>query len=224
MSNKTKLIVINYINSYNINNLQEYTDKLYKKDTISKFIFNTDKINAILSEMLIRVLYCEKNGISNNSIVFNKNKFGKPYIENCKDFHFNISHSNDMVVGIIDNEQIGIDVEYIQELEIDVAKCFCTNNEYSTIVNQKKQNRGKFITSIWSLKEAYIKYLGTGLSEDLLSFDIINKDNINPDINLYSQMYNDYTLCVCTKKKLQLNSIIEEITIDALIERYRSIC
>lgn len=224
MRQDTKIFIINGVSSFDFKRVEKYIDKLYKKNRINKYVFEKDKVQAILSELIIRVLYCEKNNVSNNTIVFKCNEFGKPFIENYNKFYFNISHSNDVIVAVIDNEDIGIDVELIQNLSDDLAKFFCTDNEYKLVLKEDRDHRGKLITLIWSLKEAYLKFLGTGMSKNFKSFDVINKENIDSDICLYNQQYKDYTLSVCTKKELELANIIEEIDIEELLIRYEKIC
>lgn len=224
MNKEAKIFIINGVSSFKFNKLEKYIDKLYKKNRINKYVFEKDKAQAVLSELLIRVLYCEQNNVSNSDVIFKFNEFGKPFIENYKNFCFNISHSNDVIVAIIDNEDIGIDVELIQNLSDDLAKFFCTENEYNQILKEEKNNKGKLITFIWSLKEAYLKFLGTGMSKSFKSFDVISRENIDSNIFLYNKQYKEYSLSVCSKKELQLNNIIEEIDIEELLIRYELVC
>lgn len=215
-----KIILINDVTSCDIERVNKYLDKLYKREIINKYVFNKDKIRAIISEILIRVAYCEGRSVDNDDIRFEKNKYGKPFIINSNDFKFNVSHSDEMVVVAIDNEDIGVDIEKIQNIDKEVAKIFCTENECNVIANSKEEEVKKISTSIWSLKEAYVKYLGVGISKELNSFDVISKYNINSNINLKSIEYNGYCLSICSEKNLDLNSIIQEISVDELLQRY----
>lgn len=220
MSMRTKVVIIN-ISNYHIDKLTPYIEQLYKKDRINRFKFNDDKVRAIISEILVRIIYCESHRKTNDKIIFTENKFGKPYIRGEEDFKFNISHSKDLVVGVFDDEEIGVDIELIKELSIEVVRTFCSDNEYAAILKQNQKSIKELIMSIWVLKESYIKYLGVGLSEGVRSFDVINKKNIDPNLNLHKKKINQYILGICTKKHLDLNKCIEQLTIEDLIERYR---
>lgn len=216
---RTRVFIID-INNYNIDKLTPYVKGLYKKGKIDRFKFNADKVRAIISEILIRTIYCESKNKINDEITFVENEFGKPFIKGSEGFNFNISHSGGLVVGIFDNDEVGVDVEHIKELNIDIARNFCTDNEYSCILSKDQSCKKQFIISIWTLKEAYIKYLGTGLVTSLQSFDVINKENIDPKVNLYCRRIGEYMLGICIKKYINLNQCLEEITVENLIERY----
>lgn len=208
------------ISNYDIDKLTPYIEQLHKKDRINKFKYDDDKARAIISEILVRTIFCETKSKMSSEIVFDYNRFGKPNIKDSEGFNFNISHSGDLVVGVFDNDEVGVDVEHIKELNIDVARNFCTDNEYSCVLSKDQSCKKQFIISIWTLKEAYIKYLGTGLATSLQSFDVINKENIDPKVNLYSKRVGAYMLGICTKKHINLNQCLEEITVEDLIERY----
>lgn len=220
MLKKPKIIVVN-INNYNIDDLLTYTDKLYKKDRIDRFKFNDDKVRSIISEMLIRTIYCETTNKLNKDIVFCENKYGKPFIKGSEAFCFNVAHSYDFVTGVFDNEDVGVDIEAIQGLNIDIAKSFCTDNEYNSILQQDKNKILESIISIWVLKESYMKYLGTGLSESIQSFDVITKENIPPNVMLHKKKNNNYILGICSKKQLDLDNCIEELSITELLKKYK---
>lgn len=219
---KTRVFIIN-INNYNIDDLSPYIDGLYKKDRINRFKFNDDKVKTILSEILVRTIYCETKDKLNSQIIFDETEMGKPFIKNEENFKYNISHSGNRVVVVFDDEEIGVDIEDIKELNLDVVRSFSTDYEYEKTLQKSHQGRGEHIISIWVLKEAYVKYLGTGLNQDFQSFDVINKDNIKVGVNLYKKKMGEYILGICTKKFLNLDKCIEEVTIEDLLNRYSDI-
>lgn len=220
MNTLTKIFIIKNINNISIKNLEKYIYMLYKKDRIMSFFWETDKIRGIISEILIRIIYCQLTNLPNQEIIFKENEFKKPFIENCKNFKFNISHSNDIIVAAIDNEEVGIDIELIKELSTDIANVFCTDNEYLNISNSLESNRNERIIATWSMKEAYVKYLGTGLNKELKSFDIITKDGIDNNVNMYQKKIDEYILSFCSTKAIDLDNIIKEITIKDLLDKF----
>ena len=97
------------------------------------------------------------------------NKYGKPYLKNIPNLYYNISHTNDednlYLVLVIDNEEVGIDIELIKSRKDSLIR-YCTNDlEYHLIINS--HNIDKEFTRLWTKKESYLKCIGTGITKDL---------------------------------------------------------
>ncbi len=131
-----------------------------KKQKINKYKSEERKKQAVAGEMLSRKMISEMLNISPESIIFEKNAQGKPFAYGL-DIHFNISHSQCIVVCAIDSKPIGIDVEKLREYKHSVAKRFCTDEEIAII--EKSQCPSEEFTKIWTMKEAYSKRIGAGL-------------------------------------------------------------
>lgn len=94
----------------------------------------------------------------------------KPYFEQSP-LEFNISHSGELVVCLIsDVGEMGIDVEWMTDIEIEDFKSQMTAREWLRI-STAKQRLEEFYT-YWTEKEAVIKAQGAGLSIPLQSFEI----------------------------------------------------
>ena len=91
---------------------------------------------------------------------------GKPYIPNYEGVHFNISHCKEaVVIGICDHE-IGIDVEGRRRFS-DTLLERAFNDEEKALVKRSNDPQKDF-ASIWTRKEAYFKWTGTGILMDHL--------------------------------------------------------
>jgi len=149
-------------------------EKLKQLDNIR---FENDKKLIILSEMLIRCLACKLLNVENSSLKFYYNKYGKPYIKNQENFHYNVSRTEGAICCYISNMgSVGIDIETINQdiFSNNVANTFFTENERAYI-NSNKNNINERFLKVWTMKEAYLKYLGKGLFYSLKEFDVFNK-------------------------------------------------
>ena len=152
-----------------------------------------DSIRCIMGEVLLKKALKEYGeDISHYQI--KARKHGKPYLEpageNIRELYYNISHS-----GKSDNE-VGIDVEKITDKATGIARRFFTEGENRYIAQSDCPDEA--FTRLWTIKEAYIKYLGTGLSKDLKSFEI----NISGDkVEITDQGVTQNVLV--TSKKMQ---------------------
>ena len=176
-----------------------------KKERISKFRFIEDAKRTLYGDILARYLACKKLNICNEQLNFQNNKFGKPYLKNYPDFHFNISHSGDWVVCATSNKEVGIDVEQIKPIDLDIAKRFFSNSEYQDLIVKEENIQTTYFYDIWTLKESYIKYIGKGLSMSLDSFSIVREEDkiriqlkecITPNLMQYP-IDTGYKLSIC---------------------------
>lgn len=135
------------------------------------------------------------------------NEFGKPFLNHVNGFSYNLSHSGKWVVIAFGRNEIGIDIEEIQRGKENIADKFFSEDEKNFIYAVNKEEQAKRFTQIWTLKESYIKFLGTGLSTSLNSFSVnaidgmvANQDGeIQKDIRLKSYRFNtDYYLSICS--------------------------
>ncbi|MBU3187804.1 4'-phosphopantetheinyl transferase family protein [Clostridium estertheticum] len=188
-----------------------------KEDKIKKFVFKKDKIRSIVSEILIRSILCHQLNMENEDIIMIKNKFGKPFIEGHKDFNFNISHSGDWVICVVDDEPIGIDIqEMIYNNYIGLAQNFFGFEEIKFILSENSSECMERFYRIWTLKESYIKAEGRGLSIPLNSFSIIENEFGDIIVSTESLVKKYYfkELCVDNKYKASICSLKPHIPND----------
>jgi 4'-phosphopantetheinyl transferase len=108
------------------------------------------------------------------SLAFATTEFGKPRLAGDGQVHFNLSHCEERAVLAISDAELGIDLERDRPLEhVDLAKRYFHRNEVAAITasrDEAEQRRAFFL--VWTLKEAVVKALGTGLSTPLDSFEV----------------------------------------------------
>ena len=143
-----------------------------RQERIKKFRFDIDRKLSLYSELLIRFQASKVLKISNKEIVFKTGKNGKPFLLNHPDFQFNISHTRNAIVVAFSHSEIGVDVESIKSANFAIANRFFTSSEKKHIISH--DNTDYAFYEVWTKKDAYIKYLGSGLSIPLKSFDVLD--------------------------------------------------
>ncbi len=191
-------------------NISDYTDQEYqrwyslmsesKKKRVDRFRFDDDKKRTVFGEMLARKALSQWCGVDKQSIVFGQLDNGKPYAKKI-DAHFNISHSNDVVVCAVSDVPVGIDVEKIRPVDLSVSKRVCTDDELCYLFGHAPVKSDFVYTTdteiltrffkLWCSKEAYAKCSGKGLCGGL---------SYTPEIE--KTVIDGYVICVYQQEKL----------------------
>ncbi len=116
----------------------------------------------------------------------------KPYFENNA-VYFSLSHSKEYTAVAFCEEEIGIDLQEKRALKNDIAKRYFHPDE------QKALKNGFDFYKIWTMKESFVKFTGTGIDENFKSFSVF-------DLNYFthSDLIPDHTLCVYTQNPTSL--------------------
>lgn len=165
-------------------------ESILKKKNSSKSVRKKTKD---LGDLLVQYSIYKYFGISPNQWEIYYNEFGKPLVKSERDIYYSVSYSKDWILCIVSNKSIGIDVEYIKCIDYkSISEYFhdCENIQ----VNSAKDQLSEFY-KIWTLKESYLKLLGTGLYKNLHDFNILKQhmyiDGQKVNI-LYKKMENYY--------------------------------
>lgn len=151
------------------------SDEEQKK--ILRFRRYEDALRGLTSNILLRSIIVSLLKKKNNSIHLYKNKYGKPYIKEIDKFHFNLSHSGDWVVCAVDSSQVGIDIEKIHDVDLNLSARFFSEEEHAYLISLDDTKRRETFFDFWTLKESYIKADGRGLSIPLNSFSFKIEDD-----------------------------------------------
>ncbi len=181
-----------------------------KRERLVKFKFQKDLQRGLFADLLIRKFIIENYNTRNKDIYFSVNEYGKPYCEFIDDFYFNVSHSGNWVVCAVDNKPVGVDIEKISAIDLDISKNFFSDKEHNDLMLSNYPF--DYFFALWSLKESYIKFIGKGLSYPLNSFsmNISGENNIRIDSNnktienIYFKQYEidkGYKMAVCSLKR-----------------------
>ena len=175
-----------------------------QRHRIGQFRFEADKKRTLYGDVLSRFLIGERRRKPMGSVEFIKNAFGKPYAIGFPHVEFNVSHSGDWVVCAVGEREVGVDVEEIKPIDLDIAKRFYTRNENRLVVSSREEDRLKTFYLLWTLKESFTKYMGKGLSIPLNSFEILRTERgfsvagFEDELAMWSgDMSEGYTISIC---------------------------
>jgi 4'-phosphopantetheinyl transferase len=99
--------------------------------------------------------------------------WGKPYLPERPDIHFNLSHSGDWVVGALGSTPVGVDVERMESIDFQSCLGAFSPEERTEFLALPSWERPHAFFSRWTLKESYMKATGEGLGRDPASFRIL---------------------------------------------------
>lgn len=126
--------------------------------------------------------------------------FGRPCFRNYPWLDFNISHSSGLAVCALGNgRRVGIDLE---ALPITAGKDMIVEKFFSREEKREYAAGGgtdKAFITVWTRKEAYGKYTGKGLDEELPAKKELDKLSfVTKKLLTYER---DYVVTLCSKKE-----------------------
>ncbi len=115
-----------------------------------------------------------------------KGEFGKPSLTEHPEIHYNISHADGIAACVVSGSECGIDCERIRPLRENVMRRAFSAREKKLIEEAPEEQKNTLFFRLWTLKEAYIKAVGTGLSFPLEQAEfILTEDGFTTEITGY---------------------------------------
>lgn len=158
----------------------------YRRKKADRYLRQEDRIRCIVAGALLHLAVQKAVGHADYEI--ETSPFGKPMVKGAADFHFNLSHSGQWVVIAYSSRPVGIDVEKIcwDSGKENLARRYFAADEQEFVFGKSWQGRAERFFQIWTSKESYLKYIGTGLQKALNSFSVLqmpapNCFTIQPD-------------------------------------------
>ncbi len=184
-----------------------------RKRKMERYRLEKDRYLCFISFVLLRYgLYVEHGKMDMPTIDVSK----KPRLIDL-DVCFNISHCNSAVACVIDEGEVGIDIQDYNETVFDIRSMFLSKQEES-ILNCDVFSNGE-LTRIWTMKEAYGKFYGHGLCYSLCetSFDNITDSEFWQSylsLKVFSKTYENYAMSICAEFELLIRFINLQDLID----------
>lgn len=206
-----------------------------RKTKIDRFLFYDDKLRSLFSETMLRYAICDLYAVDLLQVKFSYGKFGKPYLVNNQEIHFNISHSGEWVLCGLGEGPIGIDVEKITSNKCDsIIESVLTTDEKKYVLERAIDERDSCFLRVWTLKESYAKRTGMGLNIPFDSFSFKICDEII-ELYLNNEKCDDYffwsgkldgehwlSVCVDKQNAQKLDTNIRVVSLTEVMEWHYS--
>lgn len=150
--------------------LEESWKSLLSPDELAQsiqFRFDKDRWQYIAAHALLRTALSLHTGRDASHLQFSTNDFGKPNLDPHRDVHFNISHTRHLAACVVSRcGEVGFDVEGFDRAQeiTELGTEVCSSQELLSIKALNDESPERSATTLWTLKEAYLKALGIGLS------------------------------------------------------------
>ncbi len=128
---------------------------------------------------------------------------GKPYLPGS-DIHFNISHSSGIAACIVSGRECGIDCEAVKKYRPGVVRRVCSEKEKAMLEAVSEEERPQLFYRLWTLKEAYVKMLGIGISYPMAEAEFLFSGgkiitDLDCDFRQYILRRGKYIVSVCER-------------------------
>jgi len=144
----------------------------------NRFRLEQHRHRFIVGRGVLRTILGRYLNVDPSQLQFCYGPYGKPALVSAnlsEMLNFNLSHSEGMALYAVSHEQqIGIDIESVRPLsEVEqIAERFFSNREYQELRAFPTSQQHTAFFRYWTLKEAYVKATGLGLSLPLNQFEV----------------------------------------------------
>lgn len=142
-----------------------------------RFVFPQHRTTFIAAHWLLRTTLSRYADVAPGEWVFERNPYGKPLLcdqhRRLAALDFNLAHSEGLIACIVRRGgAVGIDVESVRHRSrsVEIARRYFTPQEIRELDACPAHQVGARFVELWTLKEAYVKAVGIGLSRPLDTF------------------------------------------------------
>ncbi|MGH9383312.1 MAG: 4'-phosphopantetheinyl transferase family protein [Vicinamibacterales bacterium] len=147
-----------------------------ESERMARFVFERDRQQFLITRALVRTTLSRYARVAPAAWRFIANDHGRPEVldrpAGVADLRFNLSHTHGLIAcAVTVGREVGVDVEDItRDVTHDVAGRFFAPREVADLRSLPSADQERVFFDYWTLKEAYIKARGLGLSLPLSDF------------------------------------------------------
>lgn len=122
---------------------------------------------GLLLDMMLQPL-----GLRERDMTYIEGEHGKPALAQYPGIHFNLSHSGTLVACGVGNAPLGVDVQCFVTPKDSLMRLTLNDLELAQINGlSDPEAKKRHFTTLWTLKESYVKATGRGLTRTFPSFN-----------------------------------------------------
>lgn len=151
-----------------------------RRTKVDRIHSQSDRIQSLAAGALLQAALSDLGlkSTPDRPLRFAVNEYGKPYLVDYPQVHFNLSHSGERVMCAVWDREVGCDVERIRTGSAAskaerVAKYFTYAERAWLASKDTTEHAEEKFFRLWTLKESYVKAVGKGLAIPLNSFEIV---------------------------------------------------
>jgi 4'-phosphopantetheinyl transferase len=141
----------------------------------SRFVYDEHRSEYVAAHAILRILLGRYLGCAPRNVELKQDLHGKPMCDRNCGLTFNLSHTDGaVVIAIAASHDVGIDVERVRPIADagHLVERYFSALERDRFLALPESERDDTFCRLWTRKEAYVKALGQGLSQQLDSFEV----------------------------------------------------
>ncbi len=205
----------------------------------SRFLFEKNKHEFLVTRALERGVLATCLGKRPAELAFVRNDYGRPALSPAVPLRFNLTNTLELVAcAVTSDREVGVDTEPLARADtvIEVAPTVFRDTERAMLDRLDLPARRRRAVELWTLKEAYMKARGMGMSLPVQEFEIHYGTNDEPELRVHDTITDDPSRWVLTTRQVgdhlvglcverragELDVAIEHADLDAMLSDSRS--
>ncbi|NNJ93121.1 MAG: 4'-phosphopantetheinyl transferase superfamily protein [Halobacteria archaeon] len=158
-----------------------------------RFLFEKDRHRYLVSHALVRNVLSNYAEIAPAAWSFSESGHGRPEVANpgLSDIRFNLSHTSGLAACLVTYvRDCGVDVERVHTRygAVGVAKRMFSSAEVEDVQRLEGRDQLNYFFTRWTLREAYTKALGTGITFPTHKLNFIIRSATDIDIEFQAEI------------------------------------
>ena len=204
-----KILFFNDFEGFPTNLLEKFAETMPLERFLKfkRFLKLKNRLTCVISFLLIK--FGLKFFFNFNEQFSFSNLNNKPGISNHENFKFSLSHTKSAIVVAFANQEVGIDIELIKPIKLNLATKILSKNELKAFNNSCDKT---IAIKFWTAKESFVKLNGnSSIFSEMKKIDSFNLKNVktltveNNFLSLASNAHLKFKLFKISSKQLLSN-------------------